>query len=115
MSITRENKGPRMSGAVVHGDTVYLAGQTAASRDGGTGEQTQDVLNKIDALLQQVGSSKSKILSTTIYLTDIRDFAEMNEKWDAWVDPDNTPARTTVQASLAHPSVRVEMTVVAAL
>ena len=114
MDITRMHKGPRMSGVVIHGDTIYLAGNVASKPDADTGEQTRDVLSKIDALLQEVGSNKSKLLSATIYLADIRDFAAMNEVWDAWVDTDNTPARTTVQAKLARPSIRVEITVVAA-
>jgi enamine deaminase RidA (YjgF/YER057c/UK114 family) len=114
MEITRNRKGPRMSQIVIHGDTIYLAGNVADTQDADTGGQTRDVLRKIDALLQEAGSSKSKLLSATIYLADIRDFAAMNEVWDAWVDPDNTPARTTVQARLARASVRVEITVVAA-
>jgi enamine deaminase RidA (YjgF/YER057c/UK114 family) len=103
-----------MSGIVVHGDTIYLSGNVADKHDADTGEQTREVLNKIDRLLEEAGSSKSKLLSATIYLAEIRNFAAMNEVWDAWVDPDNTPARTTVQAKLARPSLQVEITVVAA-
>ncbi len=114
MDINRMNKGPRMSQIVVHGDTIYLAGNVANNQDAGTGAQTRDVLSKIDGLLQAAGSDKSKLLSATIYLADIRDFAAMNEVWDAWVDAENTPARTTVQALLARASVRVEITVIAA-
>jgi enamine deaminase RidA (YjgF/YER057c/UK114 family) len=114
MEITRRNKGPRMSQSVQYGDTIYLAGQVSDKADGDTAVQTRDVLSKIERLLQEAGSSKSKILSTTIFLADIRDFAAMNEVWDAWVDPQNTPARATVEAKLARPSIRVEMVVVAA-
>lgn len=114
MDITRLNPGPRMSQIVIHGDTIYLSGNVASTQDPDTGAQTREVLSKIDALLQEAGSNKSKLLSATIYLADIRDFSAMNEVWDAWVDPANTPARTTVQALLARPSVRVEITVVAA-
>ncbi len=114
MDITRKNQGPRMSQIVIHGDTIYLAGNVATNQDGDTGAQTRDVLSKIEALLQEAGSNKSRLLSATIYLADIRDFAAMNEAWDAWVPADSTPARTTVQALLARPSVRVEITVVAA-
>ena len=105
MEITRQNKGPRMSQIVQYGDTVYLAGQVSDKPEGDTGVQTRDVLSKIERLLQQAGSSKSKILATTIYLADMRDFAAMNEAWDSWVDPDNTPARATVEAKLARPQV----------
>jgi enamine deaminase RidA (YjgF/YER057c/UK114 family) len=114
MEIIRHNKGPRMSQIVQYGDTIYLAGQVAEKPDADTGAQTRDVLSKIDRHLQAVGSSKSKLLAATIYLADIRDFAAMNEVWDAWVDADNTPARTTVEAKLARPNIRVEITVIAA-
>jgi enamine deaminase RidA (YjgF/YER057c/UK114 family) len=114
MEITRQNKGPRMSQIVQYGETVYLAGQVSDLAEADAGAQTRDVLGKIERLLQQAGSSKSKILSTTIYLADIRDFAAMNEVWDAWVDPDNTPARATVEAKLARPGLRVEIVIVAA-
>ena len=114
MNVTRHKAGPRMSGAVVHGDTVYLAGQVA--RDGSTTvkAQTEQVLRQIDELLASVGSSKSKLLSSTIYLADMATFDEMNAVWDAWVDPKNTPARATVQAKLASPKYLVEILVVAA-
>ena len=114
METTRKHSGPRMSGVVMHGETIYLSGQVADNRDGGTGAQTSDILSKIERLLADAGSNKSKILSATIYLTDIRDFAAMNEVWDAWVDQGNPPARTTVEAKLAAPAVRVEMTMIAA-
>src|SRR6185503_16165867 len=113
MSITRHNAGPRMSGAVVHGDTVYLAGQVA--RDGSTSvkAQTEQVLRQIDELLRAAGTSKSKLLSATIYLASIATFNEMNAVWDAWVDPRNTPARATVEAKLAAPQYLVEIMVIA--
>lgn len=113
MTIKRQNPGPRMSQAVVHGNTVYLAGMVA---EGATvGEQTQAVLGKIDAALAAVGSSKSNLLSTQIFLADIRGFDEMNKAWDAWVASGSTPARATVQARLANPKYLVEIMVVAAV
>ncbi|MCZ6875739.1 MAG: RidA family protein [bacterium] len=114
MDITRINPGPRMSSMVIHGETIYLAGQVAANPNGDTAAQTRDIVGKIDALLNEAGSDKSKLLAATIYLTDIRDFVAMNEVWDAWVATGNTPARTCVQASLARPNIRVEITVIAA-
>ena len=115
MSIDRHNAGPRMSGAVVHGDTVYLAGQVA--RDGSTSvkAQTEQILKQIDELLRAAGSSKSKLLSTTIYIASMATFDEMNAVWDAWVDPKNTPARATVEAKLASPKYLVEIMVTAAI
>lgn len=114
MAITRMNVGPRMSQIVMHGDTIYLAGQVANNQAGDTAAQTRDIVAKIDRLLEEAGSDKSKLLSATVYLADIRDFAAMNEVWDAWVTAGNTPGRTCVQAKLARPSVRVEITVIAA-
>jgi enamine deaminase RidA (YjgF/YER057c/UK114 family) len=113
MSVKRLNSGPRMSGAVVHNSTVYLAGQVA---DGPTVKaQTEAVLKKIDDLLAAAGSSKANLLSTTIYLADIRTFDEMNAVWDSWVAPGNTPARATVEARLANPKYLVEIMVAAAV
>ena len=115
MSISRHNAGPRMSGAVVHGDTIYLAGQVA--RDGSTTvkAQTEQILKQIDELLRAAGSSKSKLLSTTIYIASMATFDEMNAVWDAWVDPKNTPARATVEAKLASPKYLVEIMVTAGI
>ena len=113
MTITRLHAGPRMSQAVIHGDTVYLAGQVGAPGASVT-EQTKAVLAQIDSLLAEAGSAKAKILSATIWLADMGDFAEMNAVWDTWVDSANAPARATGEASLATPDYKVEIIVVAA-
>ncbi|UDL93859.1 MULTISPECIES: RidA family protein [Lichenihabitans] len=115
MSITRIGVGPRMSQAVVHGDTVYLAGQVAQKAVGGTvAEQTKDILQNIDALLAEAGSDKSKLLMVNIWLTDMSTFAEMNSIWDGWVLDGQTPGRATVEAKLATPAHKVEIAVIAA-
>ncbi len=115
MSITRLHAGPRMSQAVIHGDTVYLAGQVADRAKGGSvGEQTREILASVDRLLAEAGSDKMKILSTTIYLADISTFAEMNAVWDAWVPAGHAPARATVEAKLAAPAYTVEIACIAA-
>ena len=114
MKITRIEAGPRMSQAVVRGDTVYLAGQVAAKPVPSVGKQTRQILSQIDKLLKAAGTNKSKLLSANIWLTDIRGFAEMNEVWDAWVAKGNPPARATVEAKLAGPQYLVEIMVVAA-
>ena len=102
MTIQRIRPGPRMSGAVVHGDTVYLAGQVANATAGrSVAEQTQEILSIIDGLLAEAGSDKSKLLMANIWLTDIATFQEMNGVWDAWVAPGHAPARATVEARLA--------------
>jgi enamine deaminase RidA (YjgF/YER057c/UK114 family) len=103
-----------MSQAVVHANTVYLAGQVADDPVPSVGEQTRQILAKIDALLKEAGTDKSRLLSANIWLADIGRFDEMNAVWDAWVSPGNTPARATVQALLARPANLVEIMVVAA-
>ena len=115
MSIRRIGVGPRMSAAVVHGGTVYLAGQVANKAKGASvAEQTREILSIIDGLLAEAGSDKSKLLSANIWLADMSTFNEMNAVWDAWVSPGNTPARATVEAKLASPNHKVEIMVVAA-
>jgi len=115
MSIRRIGVGPRMSQAVVHGDTVYLAGQVAASAAGrSVTEQTREILATIDKLLAEAGTDKTRLLSAMVYLADIATFAEMNAVWEAWVAPGATPARATVEAKLAAPGYTVEIVCVAA-
>jgi enamine deaminase RidA (YjgF/YER057c/UK114 family) len=113
--IKRLETGKRMSQAVVHGSTVYLAGQVADDTEADVTGQTRQVLAAIDRLLAAAGSDKSKILAATVYLADIGTFAAMNAAWDAWVAPGHTPARATVEAALAAPEYRVEIVVIAAL
>jgi len=116
MSIRRIEPGPRMSQAVIHGKTVYLAGVVASGAKGkSVSEQTKDILHTIDRLLKESGSNKSKLLTANIWLTDIAKFADMNKEWDVWVSPGNTPARATVEAKLAAPEYNVEIMVTAAL
>ena len=115
MSIHRIGVGPRMSQAVVHGSTIYLAGQVADKAAGkSVGEQTKEILAAIDGLLEQAGSNKTHLLATTIYLADIKTFPEMYAVWDSWVAAGHTPARATVEAKLAAPQFTVEIVVTAA-
>ncbi|BAM91269.1 hypothetical protein S58_52900 [Bradyrhizobium oligotrophicum S58] len=115
MSIQRFEIGPRMSQVVVHGNTVYLAGVVAQKTAGeSVTKQTEEILSIIDGHLAKAGTDKSKLLSATIYLTDIKTFGEMNAVWDGWVSTGNTPARATVEAGLAAPQYTVEIMVIAA-
>ena len=115
MTIQRNDVGARMSQAVIHGDTVYLAGIVANAAAGkSVTEQTKEILSIIDGHLAKAGTDKTKLLSATIYLTDMRSFSDMNAAWDAWVSPGNTPARATVEASLAATQYNVEIMVIAA-
>jgi enamine deaminase RidA (YjgF/YER057c/UK114 family) len=115
MSIQRHDVGTRMSKAVVHGNTVYLAGIVAEKAKGASvGEQTKEILSIIDGFLKQAGTDKTKLLTANIWITDMSTFAEMNKEWDAWVSAGNTPARATVEAKLAAPEYKVEIMVTAA-
>ena len=116
MSITRiGTERRRMSKIVIHNNTIYLCGQVAKDSDAGIKEQTQTMLDKVDDLLAQAGSDRQHILSATIYIKDMQDFAAMNAVWDDWVIEGYSPARACVEASLARPELLVEISVVAAV
>ena len=115
MSIQRISVNPRLSGAVVHSGLAWLSGQVPDDRSEDCAGQTRQVLAKIDALLAQSGSDKSRLLSAQIWLKDINaDFAAMNEVWDAWVPQGDLPARATVEAKLARPEYKIEIQAIAA-
>lgn len=111
MTITRTELDSRMSQTVVHGDTIYLAGQVGTGAD--VTAQTKDMLTEVDRLLADARSSKSQILSATVWLSDIANIADMNAVWDAWIDPENPPARACVEARLATPDYLVEVMITA--
>lgn len=114
MDIKRFEGTGRMSRAVVHNNTVYLCGQTCGDEAGIQG-QTKITLQKIEDLLDKYGSDKQHILSVTIYIRDMKDFAAMNEVWDAWVEDGFEPARACVEARMARDTLLVEMSVTAAI
>jgi enamine deaminase RidA (YjgF/YER057c/UK114 family) len=114
MSIERFHVGPRLSDMAVHNGTIYLAGQVAEDTSQDMAGQTRQILATIDKLLAEAGSDKTRILSTTIYVTDMADFPAMNAAWDAWVVPGATPPRATVEAQLAKAAYKVEIQVIAA-
>ena len=111
--INRIKTGNRMSQIVIHNDTIYLAGQVGNPGDG-VAEQTKTCLEKIEALLNEGGSDKTRILQTTIWLDNMADFAKMNEVWDAWIALGTSPARACGEAKLAATEYKVEVIVVAA-
>ncbi len=116
MSIKRIKSGDRMSQAVVYGGTVTTAGQVAQNAKGESAtNQTKDILQEIDNLLAEAGTDKSKLLTATIWLADIGDFAEMNAVWDAWVSPGNAPTRACVESKLASPDFTVEIAITASI
>lgn len=110
MSIQRLHVGDRMSQVAIHGDTVYLAGQVAVDAAGESVEaQTRNILDRIDGLLAEAGTDKSKALSANIWLSDMSTFNEMNAVWDAWVAAGSTPCRACVESKLAAPQFTVEI------
>jgi enamine deaminase RidA (YjgF/YER057c/UK114 family) len=114
MSIQRLHTEKRYSEIVIHNATVYLAGQLADDYAGDVAEQTRQTLANIDRLLAEAGSDKAHILSLTIYLKDMADYAAMNTVWDAWVAEGAAPGRACVEAKLYDPRVLVEMMLIAA-
>ena len=115
MSIQRHHVGPRLSEMVVHNGTVYLAGQIASDPSQDATGQARQILAGIDKLLAEVGSDKTRILSATIFLASMSDFAAMNAAWDEWVPKGHPPARATVEAKLFKPEYRVEIQLIAAM
>ena len=115
MQIQRFDQGARFSQAVVAGGLIYLAGQVADDTSRDVESQTEQVLAKIDRLLETAGTDRARLLTVTIYLADIADFARMNAAWDRWVPAEAKPARATVESKLVTPAYRVEIQAIAAL
>ncbi|KXV14394.1 endoribonuclease L-PSP [Acetobacter malorum] len=115
MTITRLDPEERLTGAVIYNGLVHLAGQVADDASADAEGQMADILRQVDALLAKAGTDKSRLLSVQIFLADMSDMAGMNRAWDTWLDRDNKPARATVEAKLANPDWRVELTGIAAL
>ena len=114
--IVRLKTNPRMSMAAIHGGTVYLSGQVALGSIGADAHaQTLEVLERVDGLLAEAGSSRERILSATIWLTDTAHFEILNEAWEAWLPAGCAPARATVISDLAIEGLVVEIAVIAAL
>ncbi|MEM7686658.1 MAG: RidA family protein [Pseudomonadota bacterium] len=111
--IIRHDTNQRMSQIVMHGDTIYLAGQVGTAGES-VAAQTTEILSKIDGLLEKAGSDKTRVLQAIIWLKSMDDFAEMNAVWDAWVPEGHAPARACGSADLATPNFTVEITVIAA-
>lgn len=114
-SLTRLAPEKRLSGAVIHNGLIYLAGQVADDASLDAQGQMADILQQVDALLAEAGTDKSRLISVQIFLANMADMEDMNRAWDAWLDPMNKPARATVEAKLADPDWKVELTGIAAL
>jgi len=110
--IKRMHTNQRMSQLVTHNGIAYLAGQVCKGDTAAA--QTQGILDQIDGLLADAGSSKENMLRATIWLSDMKYFAEFNEVWDAWVPEGHAPARAAGEAKLATPEFLVEILIDAA-
>jgi enamine deaminase RidA (YjgF/YER057c/UK114 family) len=113
--IQRLQPGPRLSAAVVHGGIVYISGQVPDTLNADVATQTREILAKIDRLLAEAGSDKSRLLNVNVWLADIITFDQMNQVWEAWLLPGQAPARATVEARIANPGYRVEIAAIAAV
>ncbi|MBN8943597.1 MAG: RidA family protein [Rhizobiales bacterium] len=113
MQIERIGVGQRMSKAVCTDGMVFTCGEVATDKTKDAFGQTQEILDALDASLRQAGTHKERILSATVWLADIKDFAEMNRAWDAWVPQGHTPARATVEARLVSATAKVEIAIIA--
>lgn len=112
--IDRQLADTQFSRIVAHDGVVHLAGQPASDRGASTRAQTAEILASLDRLLAQAGSDKSRLLTAIVHLADMREKAEMDAAWLAWVDPANPPARACVETRLNHPASRVMIRVTAA-
>jgi enamine deaminase RidA (YjgF/YER057c/UK114 family) len=115
MKITRIQSGPRMSKATLFNGMLHISGQVATDRKSSIEVQTQQVLDQIEEIITEAGGFKSGLLAVNVFLPHITDFAAMNSIYDAWIDAANPPARACVEARLADPDLRVEMTAVCAI
>jgi enamine deaminase RidA (YjgF/YER057c/UK114 family) len=115
MTIRRIEPNKRLSAAVVHGNVVYISGQVPESPHVDVTTQTREILAKIDRLLREAGTDKSRLVNASVWLADIMTFEAMNAAWEAWLPPGQAPARATVEARIANPAYRVEIAVVAAI
>ena len=115
MTIRRIEPGKRLAAAVVHGDVVYISGQVPDTPHADVATQTREILAKIDRLLREAGSDKSRLLNASVWLSDIVTFDEMNKVWEAWLPAGQAPARATVEARIANPAYRVEIAAIGAV
>jgi enamine deaminase RidA (YjgF/YER057c/UK114 family) len=113
-SIKRHHPGASLSRLVECGNLVFVAGTTADNKSANCKAQTEEVLRKIDRLMDEAGTNKSRILWCNVWVSDIREKEQMDAAWQAWVDPDNKPARATVESRLATPDTRVEIMMICA-
>ena len=111
--IKRLQTNARMSQVVIANGVVYLAGQVPDTANVSVTEQANEVLARIDTLLEAAGVDRTRLLSANIWLSDPKHFAEFNAVWDVWVPAGHAPTRACVQALLMKPGCDVEVAVTA--
>lgn len=116
MAIKRIHSGKRISRVVIHNGIAYLSGILSLQNRGGTVDaQTRDILHMIDRLLADAGTDKSRLLTATIWLADIRTAEEMNLVWDEWIPAECSPARATIEGKPTSAEHKVKIAVTAAI
>jgi enamine deaminase RidA (YjgF/YER057c/UK114 family) len=111
----RIDQNARRSRALIHNGIIYISGQVPDNRRTDVADQARQVLEKIDALLKEAGSNKSRLISAQIWLKTMDDFALMNKVWDSWVIPNETPTRCCGKVELNDPMCLIEITAIAAI
>ncbi|KPL54972.1 MULTISPECIES: RidA family protein [Hyphomicrobiales] len=114
MTITRIDQNGRRSRAVVHQGTIYFAGQVGDDWTCGAAEQAAQALARVDRILAELGSDRSKVLSATIWLKSMQDYDAVNAVWDQWIDRNACPARAAGVVEMADPNILVEFILIAA-
>lgn len=109
MSIARIDPGDHFAAAVTAQGHLHISGTIARSIAASIETRIREVLERIDELLAKADTSKSNLLSVSVHLPHIRDYEAMKRVRDQWVDPDNKPARVTVEARLANETLPVKM------
>ena len=112
--IQRIDTSARLSRVVVFNGAVHIGGLLPNRSDVSVGDQTREILEKIDSLLAKAGSEKSRLVSAMVWLKDISTVSDMNEVWQAWVPEGTAPARACVESVPGSKEFAVEISVIAA-
>lgn len=111
----RLHQNARRSRAIIVNQMVYMSGQYADNTDVDIKGQTEQILHKIDVLLKEAGTDRSKLVQATIWLKTMDDYDGFNAVWDQWVVPGHTPTRACGEVRMADDDMLVEILAVAAL
>jgi len=113
--------GPYSQAIAATGKFIFVAGQiplnpqTGAIVTGDVGQQTEQAIANLAAILQAAGATPADVVKTTVFLADMNDFAAMNAVYARWFDAATAPARACVEVSRLPKDVRVEIDCIAVL